>query len=49
MMDKRTLIIGRKGQILMFDKTTSAKHAELVILNNTLYLTDLNSTNGTMY
>jgi pSer/pThr/pTyr-binding forkhead associated (FHA) protein len=47
MIKDRTYVIGRKGQIRMFDKTTSAKHAELTVLNNTLYLTDLDSTNGT--
>lgn len=46
-MDNRTYIIGRRGHIQMFDKTTSARHAELVILENDLYLTDLDSTNGT--
>lgn len=46
-MQNRTYIIGRKGNIQLFDKTASARHAELVILNGEMYLTDLNSKNGT--
>ena len=46
-MKKRAYIIGRKGQIQLLDKTTSSKHAELAFLDDRLYLTDLNSTNGT--
>ncbi len=46
-MENRTYVIGRRGNIQLFDKTTSARHAELVVLDNQLYLTDLNSTNGT--
>ena len=46
-MDNRTFIIGRRGNIPLFDKTTSSRHAELVILNDQMYLTDLDSTNGT--
>ena len=46
-MDNRTYVIGRRGTIQLFDKTTSARHAELVVLNNQMYLTDLDSTNGT--
>ena len=46
-MNNRTYIIGRHGNIQMFDKTTSARHAELVVLDDDLYLTDLDSTNGT--
>ena len=46
-MKERTYIIGRKGQIQLHDKTTSAEHAELKIVNNQFYLTDLDSTNGT--
>jgi pSer/pThr/pTyr-binding forkhead associated (FHA) protein len=46
-VQNRTYIIGRKGNIQLFDKTASARHAELVILNDKLYLTDLNSKNGT--
>lgn len=46
-MQNRTYIIGRKGSIQLFDKTASAHHAELVVLNGELYLTDLNSRNGT--
>ena len=46
-MENRTYVIGRKGNIQLFDKTTSARHAELVIINDQMYLTDLDSTNGT--
>ena len=46
-MENRTFIIGRLGHIRLHDKTTSSKHAELSVLNDTLYLTDLDSTNGT--
>ena len=46
-MENRTYVIGRKGNIPLNDKTTSAQHAKLVVLNNKLYLTDLGSTNGT--
>jgi len=46
-MENRSYVIGRHGQIQLFDKTTSARHAELVVLDNQMYLTDLNSTNGT--
>lgn len=43
----KTYVIGRKGQIHMAHKTTSAQHAKLTIRDNAFYLTDLNSTNGT--
>lgn len=46
-MNNRSYIIGRNGHIPLFDKTTSGRHAELVILNDSIYLTDLDSTNGT--
>jgi len=46
-MENKTYIIGRRGTIQLFDKTTSSRHAELVVLNNQMYLTDLDSTNGT--
>jgi len=46
-MENKTYIIGRRGSIQLFDKTTSSRHAELVVLNNQMYLTDLGSTNGT--
>ncbi len=46
-MENKTYIIGRRGNIQLFDKTTSSRHAELVVLNNQMYLTDLDSTNGT--
>lgn len=46
-MNNQTYVIGRRGNIQLFDKTTSARHAELIVLNNQMYLTDLDSTNGT--
>ncbi len=46
-MENRTYIIGRKGQIHLYDRTASAQHAELKTVDNRLYLTDLGSTNGT--
>ena len=46
-MNKRTYVIGRQGNIQLFDKTASAKHAELSVIDNQMYLTDLDSTNGT--
>jgi len=46
-MENRTYIIGRRGNIQLFDKTASSRHAELVVLDERMYLTDLNSTNGT--
>lgn len=46
-MENKTYVIGRRGNIQLFDKTTSARHAELVVLENQMYLTDLDSTNGT--
>jgi len=46
-MQNKTYIIGRQGNIQLFDKTTSSRHAELVVLNDQIYLTDLDSTNGT--
>ena len=46
-MSERTYTIGRKGQIQLSDKTTSAKHAQLVVKQNHFYIIDLDSTNGT--
>ncbi len=46
-MENRTYVIGRHGNIQLFDKTTSARHAELTVIDNQMYLTDLDSTNGT--
>ena len=46
-MQKKSYVIGRKGHIHMAHKTTSAHHARLTIGPDSLYLTDLNSTNGT--
>lgn len=46
-MKNRTYLIGRHGNIQLFDKTTSSRHAELVVIDNQMYLTDLDSTNGT--
>jgi len=46
-MENKTYVIGRRGNIQLFDKTTSSRHAELVVFDNQMYLTDLDSTNGT--
>lgn len=46
-IDNRTYVIGRAGQIRLFDKTASSRHAELSVLNGDFYITDLNSRNGT--
>ena len=46
-MNNRKYIIGRRGHIRLYDKTTSSLHAELMIKDDSLYLTDLKSTNGT--
>lgn len=39
-------IIGRKGHILLHDKSVSRHHAELIVSPNEIRLTDLNSANG---
>ncbi len=46
-MSSRTYIIGRRGEIVLRDDTVSARHAELTVLDDTLFLADLGSTNGT--
>lgn len=46
-LKSRTYIIGRAGHIALKDRTVSGKHAELIVFENELYLTDLGSTNGT--
>lgn len=46
-LNSRTYVIGRAGDIGLTDRTVSGKHAELMIFENELYLTDLGSTNGT--
>lgn len=46
-MKERTYVIGRKGQIQLSDRTTSAEHAQLTVQKDNFYLKDLNSTNGT--
>jgi len=43
----KTYVIGRRGNIHITHKTTSAKHAQLTIKPDSLYLADLDSTNGT--
>lgn len=45
--ETRTYVIGRGGDIRLEDTATSGRHAELVVLGDSLYLTDLGSTNGT--
>ncbi|MEJ2059124.1 MAG: FHA domain-containing protein [Gammaproteobacteria bacterium] len=46
-MDSRTYVIGRVGQIKVDDASVSSRHAELAILGENIYITDLGSTNGT--
>jgi pSer/pThr/pTyr-binding forkhead associated (FHA) protein len=40
-------LAGRRSTIRLDDPTVSERHAELVVLNGNLYLTDLGSRNGT--
>jgi len=47
MTSEKTYVIGRRGHIHITHKTTSAQHAQLTIKSDSLYLADLNSTNGT--
>jgi pSer/pThr/pTyr-binding forkhead associated (FHA) protein len=46
-LNSRTYVIGRAGDIGIHDRTVSGKHAELVVFEDEIYLTDLGSTNGT--
>jgi len=45
--ENRTYIIGRRGDIRFANLSVSSRHAELVVLGRRMYLTDLDSTNGT--
>lgn len=47
LVENRSYIVGRTGELRLDDPTASAKHAELVLLNGQIYITDLGSTNGT--
>ena len=40
---------GRKGHLVIDNPTVSERHAELVVLGDTYYLTDLGSHNGTWH
>lgn len=40
-------LAGRRSAIRLDDPTVSERHAELVVLNGSLHLTDLGSRNGT--
>jgi hypothetical protein len=46
-VSSRTYIIGRRGEITLNDDTVSARHAELTLVDDTCFLSDLGSTNGT--
>lgn len=45
--ENRSYIVGRMGELHLDDPTASARHAELVLLDGRIYITDLGSTNGT--
>lgn len=46
-MESKTYIVGRKGDIKIKDSSVSSRHVEVSILGDQIYLTDLESTNGT--
>lgn len=43
---QNTYIIGRKGDIVINDKSVSRRHAQITISPTEIYLKDLNSSNG---
>jgi len=45
-IESRTYIIGREGHIYLNDPAASKRHAEIRIMNDEIYLRDLDSTNG---
>ena len=47
LVDGQTYIIGRKGDICLDSPAVSRRHATIIIKNESVYLRDLNSTNGT--
>lgn len=46
-MNEKIYVIGRNGNIRISHKTISGQHAKLSIKDDSIYLADLNSTNGT--
>ncbi|MGR8920533.1 MAG: transposase [Gammaproteobacteria bacterium] len=46
-MGKQTYIIGRAGEVTLYDDTVSRKHAALEVEGEVLFLRDLDSRNGT--
>ncbi len=46
-MKTRFLTIGRDGDIKFYDRSVSRQHAVIVISQDSIFLRDLNSTNGT--
>lgn len=46
-MDSRIYVIGREGHIYLSDRAVSKRHAEIRIIEDKIYLRDLNSSNGT--
>ena len=47
LIEGRSFIIGRQGHIFIDSITASNHHAEIRIVNQKIYLRDLDSTNGT--
>jgi pSer/pThr/pTyr-binding forkhead associated (FHA) protein len=47
LIEGRTFILGRQGHIFIDSITASNQHAEIRIVNQKIYLRDLDSTNGT--
>ena len=46
LVDGKSYIIGREGDIRIDSPTVSKRHAEMIIKNRRVYLRDLKSTNG---
>jgi len=47
LIEGRSFIIGRQGHIFIDSITASNHHAEIKVVNQKIYLRDLDSTNGT--
>ena len=47
LVDGQAYIIGRSGDICVDSPTISKRHAAIIIKNGSVFLRDLNSTNGT--
>ena len=47
LIEGRSFIIGRQGHIFVDSITASNHHAEIRVINQKIYLRDLDSTNGT--